>query len=200
MTNNYRRIVEQNLKALFADDLEERADAMAADWNGRFLSFRAFGAPCRMTPEGIFLQDRPQYGPIGIILSLYALHAITEPFRLEPFRAFKEIPNSTPYAGAFTSHTEKILVPSAERIIKHRQLIIDRMNGREAPSLMGGDDALVVQPLPKIALLYIFYTADEDFPASATCLYSNNAPAFMPVDGLADVGEYTSRAILEIVD
>ncbi|MGD8834917.1 MAG: DUF3786 domain-containing protein [Desulfobacteraceae bacterium] len=45
----------------------------------------------------------------------------------------------------------------------------------------------------------MFYEADEDFPASVTCLYSHNANRFMPMDGLADVGEYTSRAVLEIV-
>ena len=199
MSSNYQVIVKQNLKAIFADDLEERAEAMAAVWNGQFLSFNAFGMPCRMSPEGIFLQEQPQIGPVGILLTLYALHAIVEPIRVEPFKAFKEIPNSIPYAGAFSNHTEKVLVPKADRIIEHRQLIIDRLDGREAPAATGGDDALVVHPLPKIALLYIFYAADEDFPASATCLYSNNANAFMPVDGLADVGEYTSKAILDLI-
>ena len=58
----------------------------------------------------------------------------------------------------------------------------------------------MVQPLPKIVLCYIFYAADEDFPASATCLYSHNAHRFMPVDGLADVAEYTSRVILTLLD
>jgi hypothetical protein len=31
------------------------------------------------------------------------------------------------------------------------------------------------------------------------CLYSSNANRFMPMDGLADVGEYTSKTILELV-
>jgi len=49
--------------------------------------------------------------------------------------------------------------------------------------------------LPKIALLLIFYLPDEDFPASATCLFSTNALSFMPLDGLADVAE-TSKALM----
>jgi len=53
--------------------------------------------------------------------------------------------------------------------------------------------------LPKIALCYIFYLPDEEFPASVTCLFSNNARLFMPLDGLADVAEYTSRRIIEII-
>jgi len=57
----------------------------------------------------------------------------------------------------------------------------------------------MVYPLPKIALCYIFYEADEDFPASVTCLYSNNASSFLPIDALADVGEYTSKKILTVI-
>jgi len=53
--------------------------------------------------------------------------------------------------------------------------------------------------LPKIALLLIFYLPDEDFPASATCLFSSNARSFMPLDGLADVAEYTSNALIGLV-
>ena len=54
-------------------------------------------------------------------------------------------------------------------------------------------------PLPKIALCYIFYEADDDFPALVTCLFSNNVNQFLPVDGLADVGEYISRKILNLI-
>ena len=199
MGSNYQIIIAQNLQALFADNLQERAVAMAADWHGGMLTFQAFGSVCRIEKEGIFLQDQLQSGPLGIIISLYALHAIDEAFQLEPFRAFKEIPNTTPYVGAFASHTEQILVSHVDKIISHRQIILDRLDGTQAPSYMNGDDAIVVRPLPKIALCYIFYVADEDFPASVTCLYSSNAQAFMPVDGLADVGEYTSRTILDLL-
>lgn len=75
-----------------------------------------------------------------------------------------------------------------------------KLNGEKAPSGAKGDFSFIVYPLPKIALCYIFYEADDDFPASVTCLYSNNANQFMPVDGLADVGEYTSRKILNLIN
>ncbi len=64
---------------------------------------------------------------------------------------------------------------------------------------MGGDFAFVVYALPKVALCYIFYKSDQDFPASVTTLYSNNAISFLPIDALADVGEYTSKKIIEIL-
>ena len=119
---------------------------------------------------------------------------------MEPLRAFKEFANSAPYVGAFSSHTEQILVPAVYRIKARIDLIISRLFGQRTPDSAGGDFAFVVRPLPKIFLCYIFYEADEDFPPSVTCLFSNNADRFMPIDGLADVGEYTSRTILSLLD
>jgi len=104
-----------------------------------------------------------------------------------------------PYVGAFASHTEQLLVPHVNKIKNSIQTIKKVLNGNDAPAGTGGDFSFIVYPLPKIALCYIFYESDEDFPASVTCLYSNNARLFLPVDGLADVGEYCSKKIIELL-
>jgi hypothetical protein len=197
MHSNYAEIVKQNIETLFSDDLPSRAAAMAAQLEGQQLIFPAFGSQCRISADGVWLDNKSQTGPKGIILSLYALHAISEECRLEPFKAFKELPNSAPYAGAFASHTEQPLTALVDRILDHRQALMDHFGGQPAPENLSGDGAIIVHPLPKIALCYIFYAADEDFLASATCLLSNNCVAFLPLDGLADTGEYTSRAIID---
>lgn len=197
--SNYGRIIDQNLTTLFSRDLTERSEAMGAEMKGEELSLTAFGSQCRISPSGVTLDGELQDGPLGIILSLYALHATTESVQLVPFKAFKEFPDSMPYVGAFATHTEQILVPCVDKIFRSQQQVLDAMAGEPAPSEVGGDSAFVVRPLPKIALCYILYEADEDFPPSVTCLYSSNANHFMPMDGLADVGEYASRAILEVV-
>jgi hypothetical protein len=62
-----------------------------------------------------------------------------------------------------------------------------------------GDFSFLLFPLPKVALCYIFYLPDEDFPASVTCLFSSNATSFMPLDGLADVAECSSRKIIQLI-
>lgn len=199
MKSNYAAIIEQNLSKLQAMDMDERCASMTATLEDRALRFKAFARACTLAPDRILLDDEEQWGPTGIILSLYALNAAPDPCRLEPLQAFKAFPNSAPYVGAFAGHTEQILVPAVDRIIQNRQRILDAMAGGPAPTGLGGDAAMVVYPLPKIALCYILYEADEDFPASATCLFSNNADLHMPLDGLADVGEYTSRVILELI-
>ena len=199
MNDNYTKIVNDNLTRLYQDLPQDLAGALPADQDGKHFIFEAFGDRCEIGPDGILLGGKKQTSVLGILISLYALHTTTAASVLEPLKAFKDFPNSMPYAGAFVTHTQQILVPYVTEIIEARSLILKHLSGQNAPRSIEGDDAFVVYPLPKIALCYIFYEADEDFPASVTCLYSNNAHSFLPMDALADVGEYTSRKILDLV-
>ncbi|MDA8139744.1 MAG: DUF3786 domain-containing protein [Desulfobacteraceae bacterium] len=199
MASNYATIIQDNLTKLFACDLHERAGALPAQIEGQTLNFKAFGTPCRLSAEELTLDGRKEDGPRGIITSLYALHAAGEEMVLEPFQSFKEIPNSAPYVGAFANRTEQALVPAVMRLKNSLSAIISRLDGGNAPASVSGDIAFVVRPLPKIALCYVCYLPDEDFPAGVTCLYSRNAHRFLPTDALADVGEYTSKTILAIM-
>ena len=197
--DNYARLAKENLQRLYENLPEGLENNLPAEKNGSVFTLTAFGRPCTIAPDRISLDGTEPPGVIGILLSLYILHAVSDAPVIEPLRAFKEFPDSAPYVGAFASHTEQILVPAVERIRTGTDIVVEKLDGRPAPASLSGDFAFVVRPLPKIYLCYIFYEADEDFPPSVTCLYSANANRFMPMDGLADVGEYTSKTILDLI-
>ncbi len=199
VSDNYARIVRENIDRLYENLPKDLARALPADQKGDRFVFDAFGERCQIQPDGITMGEKNQTGVLGILISLYALHSRPEPCVMEPLKAFKDFPNSMPYVGAFATHTQQILVSEVERIKKAQKKIMEQLFGQEAPPIVGGDFSIVVYPLPKIALCYIFYEADDDFPASVICLFSNNALSFLPIDALADVGEYTSKKILHII-
>lgn len=199
MADNYAKIVQDNLNQLYAHLPEDLKQNLPGEKEGEKFVFDAFGEMCVIEPKGITLDDQEHSSVFGILISLYALNACSDVCVTTPFKAFKEFPDSMPYVGAFTTHTEQLLVPHVTKIKKSVQIITETLKGEIAPDGTGGDFSFIVYPLPKIALCYIFYEADEDFPASVTCLYSNNARLFLPVDGLADVGEYCSKTILKLI-
>ena len=82
----------------------------------------------------------------------------------------------------------------------HVRRILETFRGQDASPIVKGDFSFFVQPLPKITLCYIFYRADDEFSASVTCLFSHNALAFLPIAALADIGEYTSIKILNLLE
>ena len=197
--DNYGKIIKENLARLYKNMPDHLDQLLPGQYQNEQLRLKAFGSSCRIGSDGITVGDKTETGVIGILISLYALHAKAEPCIPTPFKAYREIPNSMPYAGAFVSHTEQILIPHIDKIEDNLDLIFETLNGEFGTGSEGGDFSFVVRPLPKIKLYYIFYRADKDFPASATCLFSNNALSFLPVDALADTGEYTSKKIIELI-
>ena len=199
METNYEKIIRENLSRLYAqlpDDLEKLIDA---EKKGDRFWFRAFGEDCCIGPGTVILAGEPAVDPRALLISLYANHASPEPICPEPFKSFKDLPGSMPYQGAFSSNSERVLVPHVPLIKEKLESIKQAFDGHDCKAGFSGDFSFVIHPLPKIALCYIFYLPDEEFPASAVCLFSANALSFMPLDGLADVAEYTSKGIIRLV-
>jgi len=119
--------------------------------------------------------------------------------QLNSLKSFKELPGSMPYQGAFAANAEQILVPWVDQINLHQERIVSGFSGSENADALSGDFSFTLFPLPRVPLYYIFHLPDEDFPAAVTCLFANNASLFMPIDGLADVAEYTAKKIISII-
>lgn len=199
MLDNYAKIVQDNLNQLYTRSLKDLPVNLPGRQDGQNFYFNAFGKKCGIGPDRITLDEKECESVFGILISLYALNARPDICVPVPLKSFKEFENSMPYVGAFTTHTEQLLVPHVDKIKASIPKIIEALHGEKNPDGAGGDFSFMVYPLPKIGLCYIFYEADDDFPASVTCLYSNNAQLFLPVDGLADVGEYCSKTILKLI-
>lgn len=184
----YESLILENLKKVFKKSDSE-------------IKIKAFGCDCVIKPDGIFLSGKKETGAIGVIISLYAQNHFEREPVFEPFISIKDIPDSKPYYSAFHEYAERPLIPYVDKIYEKRELIQNRLGHFEKGLLFedSGDFSFVLFPLPKIALKYIFYFADEEFPASVTCLFSNNAPSFLPTDVLSDLAEYTGKKILELI-
>ncbi len=185
----------RELYAQLPDDLDR---SLHAAREHDVFHFKAFGQHCSITPDGIILGGEWLTGPLGILIALYARHARRDAVQLEPPKSFAQMNGSLPYQGAFRIRSEQSLVPHVDDIKGSMDRIVKAFNGFENKDA-SGDFSFTLFPLPKIPLYYIFYLADEDFSASVTCLFAANAESFMPVDGLADVGEYTAKKIIELI-
>ena len=197
--SHYQKIIQKNLQRLYRQQPVSLAHKIPAAQTEDGLLFCAFGESCRITPESIKLGDKAETGPAGIVISLYALQVNTVSCQLAPFKAFRELPDSMPYVGAFATHTERVLVDHIDQIEQKSDWIVHQFGGSRKTRKDTGDFSFIVYPLPKIALSYIFYRADDDFPAALTCLFSHNAASFLPTDALADTGEYTSNKMLSML-
>ena len=198
MSNSFLKIQRAYLKELYDHLPQEMEQLLPASREKDIFSFKAFGEPCAIRPDCITLSGAVITGPKGILIALYARNARKEPVQLEPFKSFRDLKGSMPYQGAFALRAERSLVPYVKHIQRHKKRVIESFDGYENRGL-GGDFSCILFPLPKIPLCYVFYSSDEEFPASVTCLFGANAEVFLPVDGLADVAERTATKIIDLV-
>jgi hypothetical protein len=197
--STYENTINNTLRQLYEKLPENLEQILPAGRQGDQFLLEAFGENCVIEPGAISIGGNRDMGALGIPVSLYALHAKPDDCIESPFKAFRELQNSMPYVGAFATHTEKILIPHINKIEPCLDRITKRLGGEIGSAADAGDFSFRLRPFPKIVLNYIFYRADDDFPAAATCLFSNNAQSFLPIDALADTGEYTSKKIIELV-
>ncbi len=199
MSQNYLKIRNDYLQKAWARSPEVLAGCLPAQLTAAGLRFQAFGEECLLTGAEITLAGAPATGPEGLLIALYASAVPDLPVKLDSLKSFKELPNSMPYQGAFAAHAEQILVPRVPAIRQQQARLAAVFSGRVNADPLSGDFSFTLYPLPRLPLYYIFHLPDEDFPASVTCLFAANAPDFMPLDGLADVAEYTGKRIMALV-
>ena len=137
--NNYEDIIKKNLRQVYSRLPEEVAEKIPATRVDDSLLFSAFGESCRITPESITLGDNIETGPTGIVISLYALQVDTVACQLTPFKAFREMPDSMPYVGAFASHTERTLVDHIDEIELKADWIAQQFKGSRGARKDAGD-------------------------------------------------------------
>jgi hypothetical protein len=196
MTDNYQQLANSNVAEAFHSPPTDLARRLGGQQTDSGITLKAFGRRWVLTPTAVMAENDQGSSVEALLVSLYARHNNSAPMQREPFVAFKELPDSAPYAGAFARHAQLSLAPFVPLMDQRRDDLCALMDGALAKNPPAGDLAFTLHPLPKIALHYICYHADEDFPAAVTCLYSHNASIFMPTDALADVGEYTAKAII----
>lgn len=195
---NYESIIKSYLNKAFARGLDVLEKSIPAELTDDRLVFKAFGKNCCVNKNEITLDGIKENGAKGVLISIYLCHVPDTPVVFsKPWKAFRDLPNTMPYWGAFRTNAEEPLIPFVERVYNLREKIYKHFGGRFENNTPG-DFSFVVFPLPKVPLLYIFYLPDEEFPAEVKCLFPSQEP-FMPVDALADVAEHTSRLMVELV-
>ncbi len=196
MSQNYLHIRNDYLKKAWARSPEVLSVCLPAELSPAGLRFQAFGEECLLGEADITLAGVTASGPEGLLIALYASAVPDLPVQLDSLKSFKELPNSMPYQGAFAANAEQLLVPRVIAIQQQQERLAAVFSGQVNAAPLSGDFSFTLYPLPRLPLYYIFHLPDEEFPASVTCLFAANAPVFMPLDGLADVAEYTGKKML----
>lgn len=195
MSSNYLKIQQEYLQRAWTRPTEELACSLPAEYRAGCFHFQAFGCACQLCQTEILLNGQPATGPEGLLIAMYANFTVDRPVMLHPPKSFKELPGAMPYWAAFAANAERAVASHAPAIEKIKQQLAASFSGFINTDAVSGDFSFTLYPLPRIPLYYIFHLPDDEFPAAVTCLFAANAADYLPVDGLADVAEYTGKKL-----
>lgn len=99
--------------------------------------------------------------------------------------AFRDLPGGMFYHQAYQGYSGDRLA----KAIDNRPAVFERA----ARTLGGtklelGDVAFAFKALPRVTVAAVYYSGDEDFPATANVLFDGSASHYLPTDALAGIG------------
>jgi hypothetical protein len=134
------------------------------------------------------LQDRvildPDTEPVPISERLLILHYLVTAGGAPPggeWIAFKELPDGRLYDSTFYKRTVKLLLKKFGD--SPAKLIAAAANIGGIPVKMG-DAAVTVQAFPKVAVTWVLWRGDDEFPAEGSVLLDRGVPDYLPTEDI----------------
>ncbi len=118
-------------------------------------------------------------------LFLYYLQTADGTPMADKWIAFRELPGGMFYHQAYQGYSGDRLA----KAIDNRPSVFERAaRNLGGTRLSVGDLAFAFQALPRVRVAAVYYSGDEDFPASANVLFDAAASHYLPTDALSGLG------------
>jgi len=181
-------------------DLAEAAERIGARYAGGAVSFPFLGSVIAVTPDGESVSVTAEPGlnaltgnPAKILFMRLILDGAMSP-RRGNFLAYREIPWGETYDAAFNGRVRLRLAGTFGKRPEVFAAACEKLGGTPA----GVKDISYDLPLPALAhIRVILREGDDEFPASAQVLFSDNIVSLWSAEDLAVLGEVTIRALAE---
>jgi hypothetical protein len=108
--------------------------------------------------------------------------------------SFAELPDGRFYNPAFQGYTGAKLGKAFGDDLPALDRAASLLHGVERPL---GDRAYAFDVLPRLPLLLVCWSGEEDFPPTCQLLFDASAPHYLPTDGCAITGSLLTRQLLK---
>ncbi len=146
--------------------------------------------------QGIFLhgQKAPE-SHTGVLLEY--LFSPGTALDMLPWRSIGVFAGQTP--ADFRKKVELPIAQYAGDVVARANTVLQMLDAKTVPSLIGSDLAITVRALPKVSLHVELSQESQDFPAEAWVLFSHNANEFLSVAGMQALAEICKERLLGLL-
>jgi hypothetical protein len=194
--SNYDRVCEGLLALVYGTGAVAHASALGGALEGEVATIPLFGIDCYVRPDGVYQGNR-KLDTIGSILTArYLLQAGTKEIR-NVWLPYRDLKDGGQFASYIKVHVEDRIAESFSGKISLLKSRLDALGARPYAGEMESDLTLVVNPLPKVPVLCLFWDRDDEFPASFRFLFDASASSYLDLESLAATLHYVYLKITE---
>lgn len=146
--------------------------------------------------DGIFLLGQKVPDDHASVIADYLFSSGTN-LALTPWRTIVDF-SGVPCPG-FRQKVEVPVMHCAADIISRAKSLLPLFDAAEVRSLIGSDMAITIRALPKVYLHVELSGENQDFPAEAWVLFSNNAMDFISIPSMQLLAEIFKERILSLL-
>lgn len=195
--SNYEKVFKQYQEWFLRDNQEKTAEVLKLKMDSKYLYVPFFGELCKVSrrdgnirkadDSAVLVEDRLT---IMQHLHYYKQTAMESTKRV----AFREIKEAAVFEKAYQKSSLKPLVRAFSNHLEELRLAGKKLQGKKE-SL--GDVSFTLQAFPRISLTYVFWDADEEFPASANILFDNRITDWTHPESVPVLAEIGTRKLIE---
>lgn len=109
--------------------------------------------------------------------------------------SFADLPGGRMYAQAFQGYSGDEIVKVFAEELQAFKSACEQANGQPDAN---GDAAYTFQALPQLAVRFVYWLGEDDFPSSCKIHFDSVATHYMPIDACAIIGSTLARKIIKM--
>jgi len=185
---------KQKLKEMDVADICQRSKASYSQKEGFFLPYLNY--TLRIDPPNFAVFSIDAKKSIDPALEVLILHYLRDARTTEPtgkWASYRELPSGGFYHPVFRARAE---IPLIKRFGSQPDLFKKAACSLGGEPAQYGDLAFKIITFPRLPLVYILWTKDEEFPADASILFDSSAENHLHIEDLAYLGETVTRELI----
>ena len=200
--NPYQDAYKLACEALISADIKERAEKSGATFktgkNGSHLITLTFlNRLCQITFPDIEVTYQESDEEVPLWSKILILHYLVKSEGLPltgKWINFKQVPSGSIYYPAFVKRSQKPLCDFFSDRLDLLERAAHNLGGEETHY---GDRAVMIPALPRVPVVFVFWSGDEEFQSEAHILFDSTVSSYLSTEDVAVLSQQTVFSLIK---
>ena len=200
--NPYQDAYKLACEALISADIKERAEKSGATFKtgksgSHLITLTFLNRLCQITFPDIEVTYQESDEEVPLWSKILILHYLVKSEGLPltgKWINFKQVPSGSIYYPAFVKRSQKPLCDFFSDRLDLLERAAHNLGGEETHY---GDRAVMIPALPRVPVVFVFWSGDEEFQSEAHILFDSTVSSYLSTEDVAVLSQQTVFSLIK---